>query len=61
MVKGFHKYVPKEVLEELPIIRLRYGILKDSECFKKMVEDSRIGREIRFTLDFNIKKGRKQK
>ena len=54
MVKGTIKWVPKEFLIELNNIKFKFN-LKDSDCFRRIAEDARIGREIKFTLDRRFK------
>jgi hypothetical protein len=53
MVKGQYKYVPKEMVEELDRVKLNFNIERDNEGFKKIAENSRIGREIRLKIDMN--------
>jgi hypothetical protein len=52
-MKGTIKYVPKEILERLEKYKLDFNI-KDSEAFKRMANDSKIGRDIRLTLNVNV-------
>ena len=60
MIRGAYKYNPRELLEELEKIKINLKVPKDSEAFKKIAEYSRIGREVKFTIDFNINRGRKR-
>jgi hypothetical protein len=66
MVKGGYKYVPKELLMELERIKHINCIDKDSEVFKRIAKNSRIGSDITTALDSGIgildrymKRGRK--
>lgn len=56
MTKGTIKYVPKEVVEELDFLKKWWHLDKESEVFKRMVDDSRIGRQIKSTLGFERRK-----
>jgi hypothetical protein len=46
-VKGRHKYVPVNVLQELENVKASDGIHGDSEAFKRIVDYCRIGREVK--------------
>ena len=56
MNKGQYKYIPKELIEELNNIKVSFNINKDADCFRTIAENSRIGREIRLTLEYKKKK-----
>jgi len=56
MVKGTYKYVPPEMLEELENMKKSSLFTKDADCFRKIAENARIGRQIRFTIEFNVKR-----
>jgi hypothetical protein len=56
VTKGGIKYVPKDVLDELNRIKVNLKFDSDSEAFREMVENCRIGREIKFTMSFNKRK-----
>jgi hypothetical protein len=58
MIRGQYKYIPRELIEELNNIKISYNINKDADCFRTIAENSRIGREIRLTLDYQKKKRR---
>ena len=58
MVKGTMKYVPKEVVAYLDECKQKFN-LKESEAFRQMIKDSKIGKEVRFTIDLNF--GRKRR
>ena len=55
MSSGNRKYVPKIVIEEIDDIKRSERINKDCVAFRKMVEHSRIGREVEriMRLDFS--------
>lgn len=59
MTKGAYKYLPKEMIEELNKLKIGLKIDRDSDAFKRMVEDAKIGRQVRFTIDFNVNNKRK--
>jgi hypothetical protein len=59
MVKGTIKYVPKEVVEYLDSCKSKFNIRSDSEAFRKMIEDSKVGRDIKLSIDLNF--GRKNR
>ena len=46
MSRGRTKYCPRIVIEELGSIKKSEGIKVDALAFRKMVEHSRIGREV---------------
>lgn len=50
MSKGGMKYVPKEFLIELNNTKSMYSIDKEAEAIRKMLEDLRIGRELRMAF-----------
>ena len=53
MTKGTYKYIPKEFVEELANFKIKFNILKDSDAMRKLIEDAKIGREVRFTIELN--------
>ena len=58
MTKGAIKYVPKEFIEELENMKKKFN-MGDSEACREIIRNSKIGREIRFTIDFNINRRKK--
>lgn len=50
MVKGRVTYVPKEFIEELDNTCKIYELKNRSEAMRKIIQDMRIGREIKFKL-----------
>ena len=54
MSKGAIKYIPKELIEEAERIRINNNILKDSEVFKRIAKNSKIGSDITSALDSGI-------
>ena len=50
MSKGRYTYIPPEMDEELRNTKSTYNITKQSEAFRKMIEDLRIGRELRQSM-----------
>lgn len=59
MVRGTYKYVPKEMMDELNNVKNTFKIDTDSEAFRRIVENARVGKEIRFTIDFNLNRRKK--
>ena len=57
MTKGAHIYIPKEFFEELEEMKHKFN-MKNKDALRQIVKDSRIGREVRFTIDFNMRKKR---
>ena len=57
---GRYKYNPKDVIECLEKYKLDLNIKSDSEAFREMVKDAKLGREIRFTINYNFKKNNKR-
>ena len=51
---GTYKYVPMEILEELERVKFNFKIDKDAEAFRKIAQNSRIGRDIQFSINFNV-------
>lgn len=50
MVRGALKYNPKEVIEELDKIKRQFGIAKDADAYRKLVDFSEMGRELKIIL-----------
>lgn len=46
-MKGKHKYVPPNVLQELENIKQADGLYSDADCFRRMTEYSIIGRAVK--------------
>ena len=47
MNKGKHKWIPKNVIDELNRYKISEGIKKDCDAFRQMAKDAKIGGEIR--------------
>lgn len=52
-MRGRMKYIPKELLEELSIIKASKG-LRDSDAFRDLKNYSMIGREVERLMSFGI-------
>jgi hypothetical protein len=50
MTKGFYGYICKDLKEELDNTMKFYKLNKLSDAQRKLIEDLRIGRELRFAL-----------
>ena len=59
MTKGAMIYIPKELLEELEELKQKMS-LKNNDALKTIARDSRIGREIRMTIDINMNRKRRK-
>lgn len=58
MTKGYIKYVPKDLMKELEDVKFTFKILKDRDAFRIIANNSKLARELKFSLDFRDK-GRK--
>ncbi len=56
MVKGGMKYLPKEFFIELDNTKSMYDLRRDSDAIRRLIEDLRIGREIKFALHNKVRK-----
>jgi hypothetical protein len=46
MSHGGYKYVPSTVIQELESIKKEHGFIKDCDAMQKMVEYTKLGREL---------------
>lgn len=53
--RGAIKYNPRDVIECLEKYKVDLDIKSDSDAFREMVKDAKLGREIRFTINYNVK------
>lgn len=60
MTKGTIKYIPKELLEELNSMKIQLDIDNNADCFREIVKNNRVGKEIKFNLNI-YKIGSKRK
>lgn len=51
MIKGRMKYVPPNILDEINNIKTEENVSKDSEAFRRLVDYSRVGREVKKMRD----------
>lgn len=58
-LRGRMKYIPKDILEELNVIKLNKN-LKDSEAFREMKKYSSVGREVERLMNFGFGKQKRQ-
>lgn len=58
--RGAIKYNPKDVIECLEKYKIDLNIKSDSDAFREMVKDAKLGREIRFTINYNFKKNNRR-
>ena len=54
MATGIKKYVPKNVLIELDIIKKQNNILADCKAFEQLVSFSKVGRETERIVKSNL-------
>ena len=55
MSSGRNKYIPRIVIEEVEDIKRSENIKVDALAFRKMVEHSRVGREVEKIVSFDFR------
>jgi len=56
MAKGQLLYIPKELVDELNKLKVNWGVKSNADGFRRIAEDARVGREIRFSINFGTKR-----
>ena len=54
-MSGKQKYLPKIVISELEDMRKEYNLENDGEALRKMVEFTRVGREVERIVKFDFR------
>lgn len=52
---GKNKYLPKIVIEEIEDLKVEHGIVGDSRAMEKMIEYTRVGREVERITKFKFR------
>ena len=55
LMTGRMKYVPKVVIEEIDDLKVEHNLKQDSVAMNKMVNYTRVGRELERMMKFNFK------